>query len=231
MPLRAVLIDLDETLYQPGDALIRTVDRRITLFIVLRTGLAWESADELRRELWGEFGTTARGLNFRFDVVEREVYRFAVDSVDPRRHIRADPELRRHLLAIPVPRYIFTNATRAYAERVLGALGVGDCFEGVFDIEFSLYNPKPSPLFYRRVVAALGVPADQIALVDDNPRNFGAALALGMVCVHVGAGEEPPGVIRVGGFGEVPDALGFRPERGRGSGCCKCGKPRTEVRP
>ncbi|MBM3498935.1 MAG: pyrimidine 5'-nucleotidase, partial [Armatimonadetes bacterium] len=152
MPLRAVLVDLDETLYAPGAALIRTVDARITAFIAIRTGLSWPRADELRRALWWEYGTTARGLNRLFDISERDLNRFAVDSVDPRPHVRPDPALAGHLARIPAPCHLFTNATRRYAERVLAVLGVRECLERIFDIEFSLFNPKPAPIFYRRAV-------------------------------------------------------------------------------
>ena len=207
MALRAVLIDLDETLYEPGDSLIRTVDRRITAFIAMHTGIAWERADRMRTELWRDFGTTARGLNRLFDVNERDLNRFAVDSVEPELHIRPDPGLAQSLRRISVPRYLFTNATRRYAQLVLATLGVRDEVAGIFDIEFSLFNPKPSPIFYRRVVEVLGVPPNEIALVDDNPRNFGPALELGMRCVCVGPGQAPAGVLRVPTFAEVPHGL------------------------
>ena len=209
MPLRAVLIDLDETLYEPGDTLIRTVDRRITAFIAIHTGLPWDRADGLRQELWTEFGTTARGLSRLFDVSERDLNRFAVDSVEPKLHLQPDPGLAASLRRIAVPRYLFTNATRRYAERVLAALEVRDRIDGIFDIGFSLFNPKPSPVFFRRVIEALGLPPHEVALVDDNPRNFAPALDLGMACVCVGPREAPPGVVRVPAFADVPPALGF----------------------
>ncbi|MBM3472626.1 MAG: HAD-IA family hydrolase [Armatimonadetes bacterium] len=208
MPLRAVLLDLDETLYEPGDSLICTVDRRITAFIAIHTGIPWERADRLRRELWCEFGTTARGLNRLFDVNERDLNRFAVDSVEPELHVTPDPGLAESLRRIRVPCYLFTNATRRYAERVLVTLGVRDLVRGIFDIEFSLFNPKPSPIFYRRVVEALSLPPAEIALVDDNPRNFAPAMALGMRCICVGPGQAPAGVTRVPTFADVPQALG-----------------------
>jgi putative hydrolase of the HAD superfamily len=207
MPLRAVLIDLDETLYAPGDALIRTVDRRITAFIGLRTGLPWTRADELRRVLWHQFGTTARGLNFLFDISERDLNRFAVDSVEPELHVSPDPALAGHLARIAAPCHLFTNATRRYAERVLAVLGVSERFERIFDIAFSLFNPKPAPLFYRRVVEALDVPPGSLALVDDNPRNLAPALEMGTFCVYLGPGEPPAGAVRARTFGEVPELL------------------------
>jgi len=206
--MRAILVDLDETLYAPGDGLIRTVDSRITAFIAGHCGLPWDRADRLRVELWREHGTTARGLNLLYDIPQREVYRYAVDAVDPAEHVAADPQLAQALSRLSAPCYIFTNATRAYAARVLEALGVGDNFAGIFDIEFADYHPKPSRLFYERVVGALGLPPDRLAFVEDNAGNFGPALRLGMSCVQVGGrGCPPEGVVCVGGFQEVPGVL------------------------
>jgi len=136
------------------------------------------------------------------------VNRFAVDSVDPDLHVSADPELAEALACIPVACHVFTNATRRYAERVLQALGVRQYLQRIFDIEFSLFNPKPSPVFYRRVVGALGLAPREIALVEDNPRNLVPALAMGMRCVYLGFHEAPEGAIRVRCFPDVPQALG-----------------------
>jgi len=205
--MRAVLIDLDETLYEPGGALIRSVDARITLYTAIHTGLPWPRADELRRDLWREFGTTARGLNFRFDLEEGELYRFAVDSVDPAEHVVPDPVLDEALSRVPAPCYIFTNATLRYTQRVLGALGVSDRFSGIFSIESARHHPKPAPLFYRKVLEALGLPAEQVALVEDNARNIAPAQAMGMRCLYVGRGAAPEGVVRVASIRDVPEAL------------------------
>jgi putative hydrolase of the HAD superfamily len=216
--MQAVLIDLDETLYQPGSGLIRTVDRRITAFIAIHADLPWARADALRTELWRSFGTTARGLNFRHDIDERAVYRFAVDSVDPSAHVSRDPALDEALSRVGAPCYVFTNATRRYAERVLEALGVAHHFHGIFAIEFADFHPKPSPHFYRKVVDELGVPPPEIVLAEDNPGNIGPALEMGMVCVQVGGEDPPPGVLRAASPHQLPDVLEALRERGAGTG-------------
>ena len=206
--MQAVLIDLDETLYALGDALIQTVDRRITEFIVRHTGMPWERADWMRRDLWIRYGTTARGLNRLYDIDQREVYRFAVDSVDPSAHVSPDPLISEALSRIGAPCYVFTNASEEYTRRVLDVLGVAESFAGVFSIEFSFYNPKPSPIYYERIVAALGVPSGEIAFIDDNPGNFAPALDMGMHCIQVGGrGCPPDGVVCVERFQDVPAVL------------------------
>lgn len=215
--MRAVLVDLDETLYEPGGALIRSVDLRITAFIAVHTGLPWARADELRKELWRDFGTTARGLNFRYDLDERLLNRFAVDSVDPSAHVSRDAALGRALARIGLPCYVFTNAPRRYTERVLAALGVGERFRGIFSIEFSDYHPKPNPHFYRKVVDELGLAPTDVALIEDNWRNLEPAIRMGMVGLYLGADRAPAGAVAVSSFARVPHVLAaLQAQRARG---------------
>ena len=43
--------------------------------------------------------------------------------------IHKDEALRKMLLILPFPKYIFTNADIKHAERCLGLLGIRDCFK------------------------------------------------------------------------------------------------------
>ena len=97
-----------------------------------------------------------------------------------------DDELNAMLAALPVSRHVFTNATEIYAWKVLAALGVSDLFERVFGIEYCDYVCKPNRASYERILKELGLPAGQVAFVEDNPGNLGPARDLGMVTVLVG---------------------------------------------
>ena len=67
------------------------------------------------------------------------------------------------LKALPGRKFILTNAPRAYAERVLGVLGIGRCFEALISIEdmhvFGELRPKPDARMLRTLLARLRVPA------------------------------------------------------------------------
>ncbi len=43
--------------------------------------------------------------------------------------LRPDPALGELLRAVPLPKWVFTNADTAHAERCLDLLGVRDCFQ------------------------------------------------------------------------------------------------------
>ena len=60
----------------------------------------------------------------------------------------------------------------------------------VIDLEFHDYNGKPFREAYERVVAHLGVRAEECVLVEDTLRNLRVARQMGMVTVLVGERAE-----------------------------------------
>ncbi|MBC7288556.1 MAG: HAD-IA family hydrolase [Armatimonadetes bacterium] len=187
--LKALLIDLDNTLYRPEAGLLSEADRRITQFIQQRLGLPRDLADKLRVELWKKYGTTARGLAVEYGISEQELAREALSEVDASAYVSADEKLAAALSQIPVPLYLFTNAPRDYALRALRALGVERFFTDIFDIEFLEWEGKPSEGAFRRVLRVLALPPPVVGLADDNPDNLATARRLGMlvIAVHVDA--------------------------------------------
>jgi putative hydrolase of the HAD superfamily len=81
-------------------------------------------------------------------------------------------------------RFILTNAPRAYAERVLAALGLTRHVHGVIAIEqmrmFGQLRPKPDTRMLRRVAARLGVVPGRCVLVEDTLQHQKAARRVGM---------------------------------------------------
>ncbi len=203
--LNAILIDLDNTLYPPECGLLAAGDERITAFLQKRLGLPRKEADAERQRLWRSYGTTARGLAVEYGIPEEEMCREALETMDPTKLLRPDPELPKALEALGVPVYLFTNATRVYAERVLGALGVAEAFAGIFDIAFLGWEGKPKPQAFRRVLETIGYEAETLALADDHPPNLQVARELGMVTVAVGV--DCPANYRIAGIKDLPIVL------------------------
>ena len=85
------------------------------------------------------------------------------------------------IACLPGRKFVLTNAPRAYADRVLGVLGIARLFDGVLAIEdmnmFGQLRPKPDARMLRRVGGQLGVPASRCVLVEDTlgPPEGGAA--------------------------------------------------------
>jgi putative hydrolase of the HAD superfamily len=185
-----LLFDLDNTLYPPERQLFNLIDVRINRFMREEVGIAADHVDRLRRDYWQAYGVTLQGL-IRHHDVDPEAYLHYVHDVDVSARLNPDPELRDMLVALPQRKAVFTNGSTGHAARVLDALGIADQFEAVYDIRIANYLPKPYPEPYRAVLAAIGVPPQRCAMVEDSRDNLRTAKELGMATVLVGDGATP----------------------------------------
>lgn len=185
------------------------VDVLITRFVAERLGVDTAAANAIRARYYADYGTTLAGLMRHHDVPPDE-YLAAVHAIDVDALLEPDPSLRAMLLDLPYTRVVFTNGSLLHAERVLGRLGVADCFAEVFGLERVDYVPKPSAAAFESVLAALGAPAAGCVFVDDRADSILAASRLGMTTVHVDHGRphDDPGIRhRVASVMELPVLL------------------------
>lgn len=153
-------------------------------YIRSHLGLTDEQSNALRRRYWQRYGATLLGLIRHHDVDAahflHETHRLPglEDRVRGHRHDLAA------LRQLPGRKVLLTNAPAAYAARVLGALGVADCFERIVTIEdmhmFGQLRPKPDARMLRRVAARLRVHPARCVLVEDTLVHLKSARRLGM---------------------------------------------------
>jgi len=184
---RVWLFDLDDTLHDASSASLPGLHRSFGEYIQQHLGLTKDESDALRRRYWLRYGATLLGL----------VKHHAVDAAHFLHHTHLLPgleqALRSHAADVAVLRqlrgrkFILTNAPRAYAERVLGALGIGHHFEALISIEdmrmFGELRPKPDARMFRALLKRLRVPAARCVLVEDTLQHQKAARRVGMKTV------------------------------------------------
>jgi putative hydrolase of the HAD superfamily len=177
------VFDLDNTLYPADSRLFAQVDRRMGEFIAGYLGVPFEYARHLQKSYYRQFGTTLTGLMqvHRMDPGPFLDYVHDLDLSVLAEH----PGLAAAIDRLPGRKLIFTNGSRAHAERVAGKLGVLELFEGIFDIVAADYVPKPAAACYETFVKAHGVDAARAAMFEDMPHNLEAPHALGMTTVLV----------------------------------------------
>lgn len=138
-----LLFDMDDTLYPLSLGLNLACRKNIQDYMLHHLQIEESQVPEMCIDLYKEYGTTMAGLKalgFKFDNDEFHAY---VHGKLPYEILRPDPMLRNQLLSMPQRKIIFTNSDRAHVEKVLGKLGIEDCFEGA--ICFETLNPTLRP--------------------------------------------------------------------------------------
>lgn len=186
--LKAILFDLDNTLYSEKCGIFDLIDRRMNEWLITRLGVPQQEVNDFRHKYFIKYGTTLRGLMLHHDVNPGEFLEY-VHDVPVMDFLEVDEELRLSLDQIVSRKIIFTNSDLKHANRILDALGVRDLFESIFDIEAMRFVPKPNPEPYRLVLDYLNVHADQCLLIDDLERNLQPAKELGMRTILIGDGK------------------------------------------
>ena len=195
------LFDLDNTLHDAGGFVFPALKTAMRAYTQGQLQVDADEALRLNLHYWHRYGATLLGL----------VRHHGVDAAHFLHHTHRLPGLEaqlsghRHdfaaLARFPGRKFILTNAPRAYALRVLGALGIAHLFQAVFAVEdmamFGQLRPKPDARMLRRMAVRLGVPVQRCVLVEDTLVHQKAARRVGMGTVWMqrfarrGAANEP----------------------------------------
>lgn len=187
-PVTHILLDLDGTLYPKDNGIWEEISRRMEHYMAEVLAIPPATIPALRQNYFLNYGTTLRGLQHNYNL-DSEAYLAYVHDIDLSRYLEPDSRLRRVLLDLPQPKFIFTNADRDHSLRILTALGIQDLFNGIFDVWAMQYNNKPHPEVYTQALDFIGAgDPSSCVFVEDTPHNLPPAHELGMHTVLVGTG-------------------------------------------
>lgn len=178
------LFDLDNTLHDASNAVFGRLNGSMTDYIEQHLGLPRPEADALRLHYWRRYGATLLGLERHHGV--RAAHFLAQTHTLPglESDLRMPAPDREALKRLPGRKFLLTNAPAEYAKRVLTALDLASCFEGVIAIEhmrvFGELRPKPDVRSLRVILARLRLPAHRCVLVEDTVANLKSARRLGL---------------------------------------------------
>ena len=177
------IFDLDNTLYPASCNLFAEAEARMAAFIVAELKLDLEAAHALRRRFFLDHGTTLRGLMIEHGIEPKRFLDYVHEiDLSP---VLADPELVAAIAALPGRKFVFTNGTVEYAERILARIGLTGHFVEIHDVIACDYLPKPHPSGYRRLVERHGIDPESALMVEDMARNLPPAAAMGMTTAWV----------------------------------------------
>jgi putative hydrolase of the HAD superfamily len=191
------VFDLDNTLYPASSSLFPQIDRRMRQFIALELKLDLDSALQLQKQYYRDYGTTLAGL-MQVHGLPPDAFLAYVHDID-HSVLQPAPRLDAVLARLPGRKLIFTNGSASHAEKVLDQLGLARHFDAVFDIKSAGYVPKPALESYRRLLRRFAIDASRAVMLDDLARNLVAAAELGMTTVWVREADHPDGGHRAAG--------------------------------
>ncbi|MGR3795398.1 pyrimidine 5'-nucleotidase [Vannielia sp. SX4] len=179
----AWVFDLDNTLYPPEARLFDQIEVRMTAWVMEALGVDQPEANALRKKYWADYGTTLAGL-MQVHGLDPGPYLTHVHDISLD-HLEADDALAEAIAALPGRKFVYTNGSKPYAERVLTARGLSGLFDEVFGVEHAGFRPKPERAAFETVFAKAGLDPARAAMFEDDPRNLAAPHAMGMRTVHV----------------------------------------------
>jgi putative hydrolase of the HAD superfamily len=184
---RVWLFDLDDTLHDASGWVFPALKGAMNAYIQTELGLDEDAAAALRYRYWRRYGATLTGLirHHGVDMAHFLAETHRLPGLEAQ--LRAHAHDRAALARLPGRKLLLTNAPRAYAERVLEALGLARCFERVLCIEDMSFaghaRPKPDARMFRVVLARLRLRPTDCVLVEDQLQHQKAARALGLQTV------------------------------------------------
>ena len=177
------LFDLDNTLYHESTGLMEAMMVKMREFVAQFYGVSMEEADKICVKYWKTYGTTLCGL-MTLEKIQPEEFLDFVHDIDLS-IIKPCTETLEGLKKLEGRKFIFTNADKPHAERVLERMGIANQFEGIYDVIWSEYKPKPDRTTYERLMKHLGADAQKTVMLEDTQMNLKTAHDMGMKTVLI----------------------------------------------
>ena len=192
MTFEAMFFDLDDTLYPSTCGIWQAIAKRMDEYIVQKSITPPEKVKILRENLLQEYGTTLRGLRALYGIDESDFLEY-VHDVPLNSFLKKDELLVETLNIYPGRKIIFTNSSKAHAERVISILGLDGVFSDIIDVQQISPYCKPLPEAYNKALAITAVKdPSTCVMIDDSARNLKTAHEMGFYTIQVGSENRSP---------------------------------------
>lgn len=179
------IFDLDDTLHDASSHIFPHINRAMTHYLMTHLDLTEDSANNLRRDYWLRYGATLKGLMRHHSTNPHHFLHQTHQFPQLENMVVKTRGLRSMLSKLSGRKIIFTNAPMHYAEQILKHLKIRHLFDGVFSIESTRFQPKPSTMGFTRLVRHFRLDARRCAMVEDSLPALKTAKRLGMKTIFV----------------------------------------------
>lgn len=191
------IFDLDNTLHDASSLIFPHINRAMTHYMMTHLGLTENAANTLRQSYWDQYGATLKGLMRHHGTNPRHFLHYTHQLPQIGNMLPKANGLRTSLIKLPGRKIVFTNAPMHYAESVLRQMRIRHLFDGVFSIESTGFQPKPSIAGFGRLLRRFGLNARRCIMVEDSLPALKTAKMLGMKTIFVNSGTQFPSYVDV----------------------------------
>ncbi|KAK9472507.1 HAD-like domain-containing protein [Dipodascopsis tothii] len=197
--------DIDNCLYARSYKIHQIMAKLIDDYFMEKLDLDFDAASELHQRYYKDYGLAIEGL-VRHHEIDPLEYNSKVDDMLPIADVlKPDPKLRAFLESFDrtkVKLWLFTNAYKTHAQRVIKALGLEGLFDGLTFCDYAepILICKPKPEMFERAMAAAGVTdKSKCYFIDDSYTNIKGSKAFGWAkSIHFLDPEDPVPAVPAG---------------------------------
>jgi putative hydrolase of the HAD superfamily len=182
---RVWIFDLDDTLHDATSYIFPHINRAMTQYLMTHLDLEEDAANQLRSDYWRRYGATLHGLMRHHGTNPHHFLHHTHPFHGLESMVLRTQGLRAMLKGLTGRKIVFTNAPMAYAEQILRLLRIRDLFEGVFSIESTRFQPKPSTAGFLRLLGHFRLNPRHCTMVEDSLPALQTAKRLGMKTIYV----------------------------------------------
>lgn len=182
--------DLDNTLYPKSSGIGELMAQRIELFFINYLKLPLDESRILGARFYKDYGLAIKGLIKHFSIDPLEYDRFVDGGLPLDEILKSEQSLTKLLnnLSKKGACWIFTNAGKSHATRVLKLLQLESYFSGIIYCDYSEENfpHKPDRLAFARAMQCVGVTEpSKCFFFDDSIGNIRTAQEIGWNVVFI----------------------------------------------
>ncbi|MBN2617414.1 MAG: HAD hydrolase-like protein [Spirochaetales bacterium] len=165
--IKHIIFDVDKTIYPDSCGFGDEMDRRISEYTANFIGKPLSEVDILRKQSVKDYGTTLRWLQLEHGLTDTDHYLDFVHPVDVEKYLPNKNEVKNIFHKIKVPISILSNGPMENVDRILHFYEVKDLFNPIIDIKMNQLKGKPYTEVYERILKIIGLPIEEVLLVDD----------------------------------------------------------------
>ena len=187
------IFDLDNTLHDAQKKIFPVINQKINRYISKEVKINLKEADELRQKYWEDYGATLGGLIKHHDINPTDFLEKTHTLKNFEELVFPMQDLIKVLSSINGKKILYTNAPRAYTNKVLKICQIEGYFDGIFSIEDCNFLAKPSEISMKFFLEKYKI--SKAYFVDDVKENLETANQFGLSTIWLTNEEESPSYI------------------------------------